>query len=244
MANLKIFTNIDFGDIHVINWEGEIYFVAKEVSSILGYAKNAKMLERLDEDEKIHMKKDEILSHFHGDLEVGNRGTYIITESGLYNAILGSKKNGAKKFKRWITHDVLPSIRKEGVYISDDATREQKLFNYKMLEETFSNCSIEKVEQLYNECIQYYKENKIRLPYMKRSDNRRKDKKHSVANSRIMVMKKIKKVLEEREYEYKKKFKFNFVSEIADVLKTIGEDIRKIQHHKTRGKLAQRKKTG
>lgn len=120
MSNeLKVFSNEMFGQVRVILKNDEPLFLSMDIATILEYSKNAKMLERLDEDEKTHLNREEILSHFEGDLEIGNRGAYFITESGLYSAILGSKKSQAKEFKKWVTKDVLPSIRKNGAYMTD-----------------------------------------------------------------------------------------------------------------------------
>ncbi|MFP3649019.1 hypothetical protein, partial [Paraburkholderia sp. SIMBA_054] len=80
--------------------------------------------------------------------------------------------------------------------------REQKLFNYDLLEETFKNCGIENLHELYKECVDYYKENKIRLDYKRSSKHRRNDKKKSLSDSRIEMMKKIENVLQERELKY------------------------------------------
>lgn len=85
---------------------GEPWFVAKEVAEVLGYSDAHKMCERLDEDERQNRQ----LRGF------GPRGVITINESGLYSAILGSRKPEAKTFKRWVTHEVLPSIRRTGGY--------------------------------------------------------------------------------------------------------------------------------
>lgn len=85
----------------------EVWFVAKDVADILGYAETSNMTERLDEDEK---KKH--------TLQNGRNYTNqtLINESGLYNAVMGSQKAEAKHFKKWVTSEVLPSIRKTGGY--------------------------------------------------------------------------------------------------------------------------------
>ena len=93
--------------LRVIDKDGEPWFVAKDVADILGYGLTTDMTRRLDEDEKgMH------ITHTPG----GRQEMIIINEPGLYNAILGSQKPEAKDFKRWVTHDVLPSIRKTGGY--------------------------------------------------------------------------------------------------------------------------------
>lgn len=110
MDELKIFENAEFGPIRTINQNGEIYFVGKDVAESLGYAKsrNAIAAHVADED-----KKD-------APIQGGCRmqTMTIINESGLYSLIIGSKLGSAKRFKRWITSEVLPSIRKTGGYIA------------------------------------------------------------------------------------------------------------------------------
>lgn len=86
---------------------GEYWFVAKDIAEILGYRDAPTLTRRLDEDE----------FYLH-TFRVGGRKLALISESGLYSSILGSNKQEAKFFKRWVTHDVLPSIRKNGEYIS------------------------------------------------------------------------------------------------------------------------------
>ncbi|WKB79166.1 Bro-N domain-containing protein [Bacillus glycinifermentans] len=219
-------------NVRTLTDDGEIWFVAKDVCGILEISNSRQALSRLDDDEKA----DVILNDGRQ-----NRNFSIVNEPGLYTLILSSRKPEAKQFKRWVTHEVLPSIRMNGMYVADDATREQKLFNYDILEETFSNCGIENLHDLYKECIDYYKKNKIRLDYKRSSKNRRQDKKKSITDSRIEVMKKIENVLIEREMKYKKNLNFAFVSVVSDLLKVIALDIKSIKHNKTRGKLAKSK---
>ena len=111
MSNdLQIFKNEEFGAVRVVDQNGEPWFIAKDVAEILGYSDTAKMYRRLDKDEKSKIKS--------ADLAFLNQTNdlVIINESGLYNAVLGSQKEEAKKFKKWITSEVIPSIRKTGGY--------------------------------------------------------------------------------------------------------------------------------
>ncbi|WP_426739389.1 BRO-N domain-containing protein [Enterobacter cloacae complex sp. 400B2] len=87
--------------------DSEVWFVAKDVADILGYAETSNMTERLDDDEKRKQT-----------LQNGRNYTNqtLINESGLYNAVMGSQKVEAKHFKKWVTSEVLPSIRKTGGY--------------------------------------------------------------------------------------------------------------------------------
>ncbi|OZI31759.1 hypothetical protein CAL29_28225 [Bordetella genomosp. 10] len=101
-------------DIQVMtDAHGEPWFVAKQVASVLGYSDAEAMTRRLDDDEKQNLQI----------VGFGPRGVTLISESGLYAAIIGSSKPEAKPFKRWITHDVLPSIRKTGAYFSPSMSR-------------------------------------------------------------------------------------------------------------------------
>lgn len=96
---------------------GEPWFIAKEVADVLGYSDSEAMTRRLDDDEK---QNRQIVGF-------GPRGVTTVNESGLYSAILGSTKPEAKPFKRWVTHEVLPSIRKTGSYTHPKASRPQTL---------------------------------------------------------------------------------------------------------------------
>jgi len=100
--------------VRIVQQDGEPWFVAKDVAEILEYAETSVMLRRLFPDELEKIESTEIVgsSFKHG----GSRQMTIISEAGLYNAILGSNKPEAKNFQRWVTHEVLPSIRKTGTY--------------------------------------------------------------------------------------------------------------------------------
>lgn len=108
MNDIKLFQNEQFGQVRVIERDGDPWFVAKDVCEALDLSNVGMALDRLDQDEKITIS-----------LTDGNRGnpnTAIVSEPGLYSLVLGSRKPEAKAFKRWITHDVIPSIRKTGAY--------------------------------------------------------------------------------------------------------------------------------
>jgi anti-repressor protein len=105
--SLQVFTNEDFGSVRVLAIDSEPWFVASDIAKALGYRMASDMTRRLDEDEKGTRSMR---------TPSGEQDMTIITESGLYNAILGSKVPEAKRFKRWVTHDVLPTIRKHGMY--------------------------------------------------------------------------------------------------------------------------------
>jgi anti-repressor protein len=107
MNELEVFKNSEFGEVRVVMKNDEPWFVGKEVADILGYEKTSKMYARLDDDEK-----ETTTLQFGASYQKA----IIINESGLYNAILGSRKETAKKFKKWVTSEVLPAIRKHGIY--------------------------------------------------------------------------------------------------------------------------------
>lgn len=107
---VETFTNTEFGSIRALNDEhGEPWFVASDIAKTLGYGDATHMTRRLDDDEK-GLRQVETLG--------GVQQMTVITEAGLYAAILGSKVEGAQRFKRWVTHEVLPSIRKHGGYMA------------------------------------------------------------------------------------------------------------------------------
>ncbi|MGX8127420.1 BRO-N domain-containing protein [Clostridioides difficile] len=108
--NLQVFKNSDFGEIRAIELNGEHWFVGKDVADTLGYKDTSDALKRHVDDEDKGV----------GEIPTpgGNQNMKIINESGLYSLILSSKLSTAKKFKHWITRDVLPSIRKTGTYSS------------------------------------------------------------------------------------------------------------------------------
>ena len=108
MNELKIFKNSEFGEIRTVEIGGEPWFVGKDVAEVLGYSNPSKALsDHVDGEDKLN---NESLSG------LGQRGGWLINESGLYSLILSSKLPTAKAFKRWVTSEVLPSIRKTGAY--------------------------------------------------------------------------------------------------------------------------------
>ena len=104
MNDLQIFKNDTFGQVRILEKDNELWFVAKDVCDCLEIKNTTDALKRLDNDER---------SRFN----LGRQGeTNIVNEYGLYNLVLSSRKPEAKEFKRWITHDVIPQIRKTGAY--------------------------------------------------------------------------------------------------------------------------------
>ena len=100
--------NFEDHEVRTVEIDGEPWFVGKDVATVLGYQNGSKALsDHVDEEDKLN---NESLS------SLGQRGGWLINESGLYSLILSSKLPNAKAFKRWVTSEVLPSIRKTGSY--------------------------------------------------------------------------------------------------------------------------------
>lgn len=110
MKQLQVFNNEEFGQVRTVVQGEDVWFVAKDVADVLEYRDTHNMVRFLDEDEKD--------THQVSTLG-GNQTMKVINESGLYSAILKSKKTQAKAFKKWVTSEVLPSIRKHGAYMTD-----------------------------------------------------------------------------------------------------------------------------
>jgi prophage antirepressor-like protein len=112
MNNIQIFNNPQFGNIRTVTIDGEPWFVGKDIAEALGYTNSKKALgDHVDVEDKQIIQRSQVVT-----FEIPNRGLIIINESGLYSLILSSKLPNAKKFKRWVTSEVLPSIRKSGHY--------------------------------------------------------------------------------------------------------------------------------
>lgn len=110
--NIKIFNNAEFGEIRVMLIDDEPWFVGKDIAVALGYKDTVNALKaHVDEQDKAGWR---ITTQF------GEKETTIINESGLYSLIFSSKLESAHRFKHWVTHDVLPSIRKHGMYMTDN----------------------------------------------------------------------------------------------------------------------------
>lgn len=112
MTDLQIFNSPEFGAIRTIEKDGEPWFVGKDVAAALGYKDTVNALKsHVDAEDKGGWQ---ITTQF------GDKETTIINESGLYSLVLSSKLPTAKKFKRWVTSEVIPSIRKHGAYMTPD----------------------------------------------------------------------------------------------------------------------------
>ena len=125
MNDLMIFNNPEFGELRTVEVNGEPWLVGKDVALALGYSDTSDALKR-------HVDPEDKLTRRFAD-SGQSREMYIINESGLYSLVLSSKLPGAKKFKRWVTSEVLPSIRKHGLYAVD-----QLLANHDLAIQAFS----------------------------------------------------------------------------------------------------------
>lgn len=115
MNEIKIFENEEFGKVRTIIKDGEPWFVGKDVATILGYSNgNRDIIRHVDDEDRIMLDSK---TQYRFGIELGQRGGWIINESGLYALILGSEKLDAKKFKHWVTSEVLPTIRRTGSYL-------------------------------------------------------------------------------------------------------------------------------
>lgn len=113
--NVQVFNNDVFGEIRVVVREGEPWFVGKDVAETLGYSDAKDAIKRhVDTEDKQLFLKGRNTS-----LEIPNRGLTIINESGVYSLILRSKLPQAREFKHWVTAEVLPTIRKQGMYLTE-----------------------------------------------------------------------------------------------------------------------------
>lgn len=112
MEEVQIFSNAEFGEVRTLTIDGEPWFVGRDVATILGYSNPRDAIRKHVDDEDKGVAKCDTLG--------GNQELVIINESGLYSLILSSKLPTAKQFKRWVTNDVLPSIRKHGGYLTQE----------------------------------------------------------------------------------------------------------------------------
>lgn len=119
MQEIKVFESVNFGSIRVVERDGEPWFVAKDVCQCLEIDNHKDAMRRLDADEKAGV----VLTDPHGRPQETN----CVSEPGLYSLVLSSRKPGAKAFKRWIVHEVIPAIRKTGAYMTPEKVQEALL---------------------------------------------------------------------------------------------------------------------
>ena len=146
---IRTFTNDNLGNIRILIDNDEIWFIAVDICKCLEIGNSSQAISKLDTDEKksLYVKNS----------GAGNPNKVFVNEAGLYNLILSSRKPEAKEFKRWITHEVIPSIRKYGAYMTPE-TIEKVLYNPEFIINLASQL---KAEQEKNEVLT--KENKALL---------------------------------------------------------------------------------
>ena len=194
MNDIQIFSNEQFGQVRVIDIDGEGWLVGKDVAIAVGYNRPSEAIRQ-------HCDEDDTLKHRIMDGLGRNQETLLINESGLYSLIMSSKLPQAKKFKKWVTSDVLPSIRKHGMYATDElinnsdlliaaATKikeerqarleaeklrdklihQNKLYTTSEIAKELGLKSANKLNSLLAEKKIQYKQNKTRLLYSKYAD--------------------------------------------------------------------------
>lgn len=149
---MAIWTNEEFGDVRSVEIDGDPWFVGKDVAAALGYSNTKDALGRHVDPE------DKRGSRF--TTPSGEQEMTIINESGLYSLVMSSKLPGAKKFKRWITSEVIPSIRKHGAYMTPE-TVEELLMNPDTMIELLQRLKEEQVRRKELETVVSVKDQQI-----------------------------------------------------------------------------------
>ena len=121
MSEIRTFESTQFGSVRIITRDGEPWFVAVDVCKALDVGNSRQALSRLDDDEKYTT----VISN--DSAATGKSSMSFVNEPGLYALVLGSRKPEARAFKRWITHEVIPAIRKHGGYLTPDKVEEALL---------------------------------------------------------------------------------------------------------------------
>lgn len=146
MNEIQIFNNPEFGDIRTLLIDEEPWFVGKDVASVLGYQNGSRDINR-------HVDSEDRMKYQNGTAPILDalgraQNTTIINESGLYSLILSSKLPSAKKFKRWVTSEVLPALRKSGKYemhVPKVQQRELTMDDYIRAASIIANCKNERM---------------------------------------------------------------------------------------------------
>ena len=138
--NITIFNNELFGSVRTMMIDDNPWFVGKDIAEALAYKNISDALSKhVDDDDKIQIAKRDLQNCD----DIGTKGAVLINESGVYSLIFGSKKPEAKAFKKWVTSEVLPQLRKSSVYITESATQEsidyQSLYGKNRIYNTFLN---------------------------------------------------------------------------------------------------------
>lgn len=149
-SQCEIFNHPEFGNLRCIEIDGEPWFVGKDVATALGYANTKDAIyAHVDSEDKRIIQRSENTT-----LEIPNRGMTIINESGLYSLILSSKLESAKRFKHWVTSEVLPCIRKTGGYVvgQENMPKEVLLAHAVLESQKIIEENAREIAKLHNEC--------------------------------------------------------------------------------------------
>ena len=146
MKELQIFNNPEFGQIRVFNLNDKVWFVAKDVCDVLEISNNRDAITRLDMDE---VGSTDIIDSL-GRKQIAA----IVNEYGLYSLVLGSRKPEVKKFKRWITHEVIPSIRKTGSYTTQQINSKMLYQIAQQLEEKEKQIEMMQPKALFADAVE------------------------------------------------------------------------------------------
>ncbi|WP_340028496.1 BRO family protein [Paenibacillus sp. FSL H7-0940] len=167
MINSSLF-KFDENEVRVIFVEGEPWFVLKDVCNILGLRSS---------DVKQRLNDDVVSTHTVMDSIGRKNSATIINEEALYDVIFDSRKPEAKSFRKWVTSEVLPAIRRDGMYISDEATHEQVKYNVPNFMANLDDYNITKLYNLIEEFLAFHRQHKTRLPYKRKNSKHHGNKK-------------------------------------------------------------------
>ena len=214
MNELQIFNHPDFGQVRTVTINDEPWFVGKDVADVLGYEapKNA-IPSHVDEDDRFLLNA-ETQHCFNAEFSykaLGQRGGWLINESGLYSLILSSKLPGAKEFKHWVTSEVLPSIRKHGAYMTPETLQAAILNPDTMIQ----LCQQLKAEQEKSAVLQ--KEKDAMQPKALFADS-------VAASSSTVLVGELAKILRQNGVDMGEKRLFNWMRENGYLIKRKGTD--------------------
>lgn len=198
MQELQIFNNEEFGQVRTMAINNEPWFVGKDVADILGYQNGSRDINRHVDEEDRHKAMI-----FDGNQD---KKTIIINESGLYSLILSSKMPSAKKFKHWVTSEVLPSIRKHGAYMTED-TIEKALTSPDFLIQLATNLKEEREKRKLLEA-----ENKANAPKVLFADT-------VTASERSILVRDLAKLLKQKGIEIGEKRLYAWLRENGYIIK-------------------------
>lgn len=157
MEELKVFNNEELGEVRILDIDGEPWFVGKDVANLLGYTNPQKALrDHVDDEDKTQ----------NDSFTVNGTKVILINEPGLYSLILSSKLPTAKAFKKWVTSEVLPSIRKTGSYSTSDKPENEKQIEDKQVEDKVSDEVLKKALKEEAEGKRYLDTIEGRLKYL------------------------------------------------------------------------------